>query len=427
MLKLDQTTSLRALVNTTAMAAVLAFVGMTFAAQNPSADETRVITRIGLGSCIRPELPNSALGAAAREKPDVFVFLGDNMYGDTHDMAVMARKWQELGANADFKQLREQGTTLLATWDDHDYGDNDMGNDYKPRAESQKLFLDFWGEPADSPRRTREGIYDAKTFGPAGQRVQFILLDTRYHRSPLVRRPRPEPTKDETGRTRAAPRGPWWEAGYPGDYLVNADEKTTILGEQQWAWLEEQLKKPADLRIIASSIQFVSEEHRFENWGNFPHERRRMVDLINRTNANGVVFVSGDRHWSEISILQPGRLMMTPGTFEQPSATVAPPDAQPRYPLIDLTASSLNRGSSIRREVNLHRVGGDPFSGWNYGLITIDWNTQPQGQPPREGQQPRPHTPKPRITLEIRDANQANVLTHRVALETLQPKPASNP
>jgi alkaline phosphatase D len=146
-----------------------------------------------------------------------------------------------------------------------------------------------------------------------------------------------------------------------------------------------------------------------------------MVELINRTNANGVVFVSGDRHWAEVSVLQPGKLTQVPGTFEKPEPTFASADAQPRYPLIDLTASSLNRSSSLRKEVNMHRAGGGPFSGWNFGLITIDWNLQPEAPPRRENQQPRAHTPKPTLTLEIRDARGANVLTHRVGLDVLRP------
>lgn len=381
----------------------------------------KAISTIAMGSCIRPDWPKSALDAAASMRPDAFIFLGDNIYGDSEDMAVMRRKWGELAANSGYKQLRDQGTMIFATWDDHDFGDNDAGMDYKPRAESQKVFLDFWGELADSPRRNREGIYDAKVVGPDGQRVQIILLDTRYHRSPLIRRPRPEPVKGADGKTQSTPRGPWWEAGYPGDYLYNSDETTTVLGESQWTWLEEQLKQPAEVRIIASSIQFVSEEHRFENWGNFPHERRRMVDLINRTGAAGVVFVSGDRHWSEISVLAPGKLAQFPGTFEKPEPVFASAEAQPRYPLIDLTASSLNRSSSIRKEVNLHRTGGQPFSGWNFGLITIDWNLEPEAGPRRANQEPRPHTAKPSITLEIRDARGANVMTHRVGLDVLQP------
>ncbi|MDA0348331.1 MAG: hypothetical protein O3C43_17955 [Verrucomicrobia bacterium] len=57
------------------------------------------------------------------------------------------------------------------------------------KVETQKLFLDFFNEPVESARRQREGIYDAKVFGPKGKRVQIILLDTRYFRGPLKPKP----------------------------------------------------------------------------------------------------------------------------------------------------------------------------------------------------------------------------------------------
>jgi alkaline phosphatase D len=167
------------------------------------ARDERVITTIGLGSCIRPDWPDSALDAAARVKPDVFVFLGDNIYGDSRDMDVLRRKWGELGANRGFKQLREQGTMLLATWDDHDFGENDAGNDYEPRAKSQQVFLDFWEEPADSPRRSREGIYDAKVIGPEGQRL--LILTPRRSLRLKVPVNRDEPKVPPAKRPPASP------------------------------------------------------------------------------------------------------------------------------------------------------------------------------------------------------------------------------
>ena len=101
----------------------------------------------------------------------------------------------------------------------------------------------------------------------ASIRLQLILLDTRYHRSPLERR---------------APRPPG-----EGPYQPTADRTTTVLGEEQWQWLEQQLQVPAELRLVASSIQVVAEDHHWEKWGNFPHERKRLFDLIRATKASG--------------------------------------------------------------------------------------------------------------------------------------------
>jgi alkaline phosphatase D len=92
---------------------------------------------------------------------------------------------------------------VLAVWDDHDYGANDAGAEYPMKAESQRMFLDFFGVAGDSPRRRRPGIYDARVFGPPGRRVQVILLDLRYFRSPFA------------GRMSAGRRGRWATAPTP--------------------------------------------------------------------------------------------------------------------------------------------------------------------------------------------------------------------
>ena len=99
-------------------------------------------------------------------------------------MDVMRAKYARLKADAGFSKLMKT-CPVLATWDDHDYGANDAGADYVKRAESQRIFVDFWGDPADSPRHKRPGVYDARVFGPKGQRLQVILLDTRFFRGPL--------------------------------------------------------------------------------------------------------------------------------------------------------------------------------------------------------------------------------------------------
>src|SRR3712207_7177711 len=93
-------------------------------------------------------------------------------------------------------------------------------SDFVGKAQAQRLFLQFWDVPPGDPRAGREGVYHAETFGPEGQRVQVILLDTRYFRSPL----RPTDQRDAPGKER---------------YLPDDDPAKTMLGEAQWAWLAE--------------------------------------------------------------------------------------------------------------------------------------------------------------------------------------------
>jgi hypothetical protein len=121
------------------------------------------------------------------------------------------------------------------------------------------------------------------------------------------------------------------------------------LGDTQWKWLKEELKKKADLRLIAASFQFSSAYHGYENWSLFPHQRNKMLDIIKEVNAEHVFFISGDMHYSEVSKLHR-------------------PDV---YPIYDLTASSINQ--SWPPEVNTNRVANNVYSLPNVGMIDIDW------------------------------------------------------
>ena len=290
------------------------------------------LRHIVFGSCL-DKTEHPLLDRTLTLPMDLFLYLGDNIYADTQDMAVMRAKYQALAESRFHRGLLERAP-VLATWDDHDFGVNDGGRDYPKKREAQREFLDWLQVPADSPRRSREGVYDARMFGPAGQAVQVILLDTRYFRSSLKRIPRDQ-------------------AGVGGSAVPNDDPAATVLGEAQWRWLEEQLRTPARLRLIGSSIQFAAEASGSESWANFPREQRRLIELIRRTGAEGVLFLSGDRHWCEFSTLTRG----------------VP------YPLHDLTASSMTqvhpRGTPTP---NAHRSLPKTFHRPNVGTLDIDWD-----------------------------------------------------
>lgn len=305
------------------------------------ADKQTPLVRIAFGSCARQYDPQPIWDAIVAAKPQLFLMIGDNIYGDTQDMEVLKAKYGQLGAQPGFQKLK-QTCPLLATWDDHDYGMNDGGADYPKRVESQQIFLDFFEVPPESPCRKRPGVYSAHSFGPAGQRVQIILLDTRYFRSPLKEGFVP------------GERG----SGIRGKYVPDDSPDAIMLGEEQWNWLAEQLREPAQVRIIASSVQVLANEHGWERWGNFPRERQRLFDLIRDAKAEGVVFISGDRHLAEMSR----------------------GDVGIGYPVWDITSSSLNApsgnktgaGTRFANEVNSMRVGLVYFD-TNFGLIDIDW------------------------------------------------------
>ncbi len=326
------------------------------------APEAAPVTRIHFGSCIRQDQPMPILQTILKEGPELFLMIGDNIYADTEDMDVMRAKYARLNADPGFSMLRA-ACPILATWDDHDFGVNDGGADYSKKREAQKIFSDFWGDPVSSPRRKREGIYDAHIIGPKGKRVQIILLDTRYFRGPLKK-----------GERRVG-----------GPYYPDPNPDVPMLGEAQWKWLEKQLRKPAEVRLIVSSIQFVAEAAGQETWSNLPAERQRMIDLIVKTKADGVVFLSGDRHWADLSRLNKG-------------------DNGAPYPLYDLTSSSLNqphkRGTPTD---NRFRAIEKTYHQVNYGVLEIDWEAR-----------------EPSVRMAVKDLTGAERIVERVSLRELR-------
>lgn len=309
-----------------------------------SSSLAETLETIAFGSCIKQGKAQPVWDAVLASQPDVFLLIGDNVYADTTDMDLMRQAYATLAAEPGFRRLR-QHCPIHATWDDHDYGRNDAGADYPARAASEEVFLDFFRVPAGAPQRTRPGVYSHHLYGPPGQRVQLILLDTRYFRSPLKHA---LPTSD-------CPRV---------NLVPNDDPEATILGAAQWDWLAERLREPAELRIIASSIQVIPEAHCFEKWANFPLERARLLHLIRETGAEGVIFISGDRHLAEISRL--------------------PPEVV-GYPVYEITSSGMNSAGAGDGERNRYRVTDDNYRADNFGVIRVDWSSRP-----------------PRVSLEVR-------------------------
>lgn len=326
----------------------------------PAAVSTQPVLRIAFGSCLRQDLPQPIWGAIHKTQPDLFIFMGDNVYSSGQYAEDLREAYARLNANEAFQSFRSS-VAIVGTWDDHDYGHDDAGAENRIKEEAQKLFLDFFEVPVNSPRRLYKGIYEAYMFGPPGQRVQVILLDTRYHRSPLQ--------KDE--RKLFPPR----------PYLPNTDFSATLLGRTQWNWLRDELRKPAEIRLIVSSIEVLASEHPFEKWANFPLERKKLLELLDELEVSGVLFLSGDRHFAEISR----------------------EETEQGFPLYDVTSSSLNDARAPdASERNTRRVG-PVFSENNFGLLQIDWESE-----------------SPRISVEIRDESGHIRLQRDIPFEELQ-------
>jgi alkaline phosphatase D len=123
-----------------------------------------------------------------------------------------------------------------------------------------------------------------------------------------------------------------------------------MLGEAQWQWLAAQLQTPADVRFIVSGVQMVVEGHGWEGWHNLPLEQVKLRQLIQRTDAKGVVLLSGDRHIGAI--------------YKSPSPNM--------YPLYEITSSGLTHAWSTANEAGPNRLGNLVTQN-HFALIELDW------------------------------------------------------
>ena len=284
---------------------------------------------IAFGSCNDQKRENFLWDVVAKNHPSVWIWGGDNTYSDTENMDTLRRNYNKVLQNLSYQTLQKT-TRILGTWDDHDYGLNDGGVEFKAKKGSQQLFLDFMGVSKNDKRRRQEGVYHAESFKTPHGSVKIIVLDTRYFRTAL------------TKATEAKKR-----------YQPNRDGIGTMLGVTQWQWLEKELTtSKAQFNVIMSSVQLLSSEHGFETWGNMPHEVEKFKQVVKASKAKGVIVLSGDRHISEFSKAQIEGL---------------------NYPLIDFTSSGLTHVySSFKAENNPYRVG-EVVPKISFGLLRLDF------------------------------------------------------
>lgn len=333
------------------MVRVIFVLGLSIAVASSAFASDRAITKIAFGSCARQMQELPIFDTIVEADPDLFLMIGDAIYPDRDDKTEKSIKpwpnertvermkaaYLRLAARPGFQNL-QRNVPIMAVWDDHDYGINDGAADFPLKDISRQLFLDFFAEPADSERRRSPGLYDAKIIAAGDKRVQIILLDTRYFRSRPTRDTRTEEEKEALN--------------IKGKYAPDFDPEKTILGEAQWRWLEQQLLKPAEIRLLVSSFPFVAHELGADAWGNFPLERQKLFELIEQTRAGGIIVLSGDVHFSEIS-----------KTDEGP------------YPIYEFTSSPLSNISTSRyRYRNSYRIS-TAHTGSSFGLIEIDWQS----------------------------------------------------
>ncbi len=231
------------------------------------------ITTIAFGSCNREDQPQGFWDVIGANRPDAWLWLGDNIYADTDQVEAMSAAYRHLEESPEYAAFTRQIGTVYGTWDDHDYGRNDAGREWAFKEEAKELMLEFLEVPAGAEVRKRAGVYQSYRIGD----VKVILLDTRYFRDDLA------------APVRSGDR-----------YGPNPDGD--ILGEAQWAWLRAELTdSDARAHLIGSSIQVLPTEHGYEKWANFPTARERLLALLAEVRPALPLLLSGDRHLAEFA------------------------------------------------------------------------------------------------------------------------------
>lgn len=279
-----------------------------------------LLRRMAFGSCNDQDKDSAPWQVIAEQKPELWLWLGDSVYTDKASPRTLSQAYHRQLKNPEYRHFIEK-IPAIGIWDDHDYAHNNSGKEVPYKESSQKLFLDFLGEPKHSARRHQKGIYTSYNIGHSkGKTVKIILLDTRFHAD---------------------------HKEYTGD----------LLGQKQWLWLEKQLQSSdAQFHIIASGIQILPTQHRFEKWANFPSARTRLLELFKKTKPSGLILLSGDRHIAEVSQLR----------FDRPTDIVT-----------EITSSGLTHSySAFTGEDNDLRID-DVVSEVNFGWIEFDWRSKP--------------------------------------------------
>lgn len=282
------------------------------------------VRRIGFGGCAGDACSLSLLDTLAARRPDVFIWIGDNVMPEHPDS--LASAYNALGQDSSFLRMKS-ATRMLATWNDSDAGD-------------KEAFLNFWEDPVKSVRRQRGGVYASYLFDGARRDVLVVLLDTWSFRS--------APNAVEGVELQYADGG-----RYYADFLPVADPDSTVLGPDQWAWLTDQMSIPCDLRILATPMPFGPSYNGLSTWANYPHEQHRMLQALaaHPSEKTTTLFLSGGAHYGELSRIDS---TLFPGL----------------PPLYDLTSSSLAAVPGRPTE-NTQRIGS-PVATHNAGLVQFD-------------------------------------------------------
>ena len=274
------------------------------------------------GSCSNQNNKMNHWKTIINYKPDLLILLGDNVYGDFNNESAsqLKKAYKKLSQNSSFQYIKNN-IPIIPIWDDHDYGINDGGKNWEYKNIAKKLFLEFFSVDSSDVRHERDGIYNSNDILLFNKKIKIVSLDTRYFKDDFIL------NKDRSLNKK---------------YIIDYDKNKTILGKEQWNWLNNELKKKYDLLILLSSFQVLSTSHGWEKWNNIFYERDKLLKLLNKNPLS--LILSGDRHLA--------------GIYNYKN-------------IFEITASSFNKRTFNSVEKDNLRVGG-LINKNNFGIIELD-------------------------------------------------------
>ena len=287
---------------------------------------------IAMGSCLfindkKSDRPGEGYGQGtdilseiAEKNPDIMLWLGDNVYyrePDFYSKAGLDERFKDARNTADMQKLLANAINL-ATWDDHDYGPNNSDRSYRMREESLEIFKRYWANPSYGIKGT-DGVFTKYTYSD----VEFFFMDDRYHRAPN---------------------------------RLQSDGKA-FFGEAQLQWLMDSLVGSyATFKVIVVGNQATNKMHDYESLFAYKREYQKLMNFLKKHEIPGVIFVSGDRHFTELLKTERGR----------------------DYPIYEFTSSPLSSGSYTTLDEseeydNPQRVEGTlVHKDQNFGMIKVE-------------------------------------------------------
>jgi alkaline phosphatase D len=249
----------------------------------------------------------------AAKNPDLMLWMGDNVYYREVDWAtpeMMESRYAHTRRTEAMQPLLGH-THNYATWDDHDFGPNNSDRSYRQKEASLRIFKQYWANP-NYGRPDVPGVFGKFKWGD----VAVFLLDDRYHRSPTTA----PSTKDKT-----------------------------MWGAEQRQWLIDALTtSDAPFKLVVNGGQVITSQAQYETGARFSHEQSLLLEAIQERQIEGVVFLSGDRHISEL-------LRRTPEDF---------------YPIYEFTNSPLTASAASGTDTP-NRVDGTLVEERNFGTLTV--------------------------------------------------------